>query len=45
MVLKAAMFDGTQTYKNLQLKENNHAILDYTGCLIKWEMCIDFKRE
>lgn len=45
MLLKVAMSDGTQTYKNVQLKENSHAILDFMGFLIKWEMCIDFERE
>lgn len=44
MLLKAALSDGPYTYKNLQLKENNHASLSYTGYLIKWKMCIDFKK-
>lgn len=43
MLLKAAMLDGTQTYKILQLKENNRAVPGFMGYLIKWNICIDLK--
>lgn len=42
MLLNAAM-SACLTYKTLQLKENNRAMLGFMGCLIKLNICIDLK--
>lgn len=43
MLLNAAMSACLTYNKTLQLKENNHAILGFMGCLIKLNICIDLK--